>query len=427
MCACVGHGMQNICTVGLLLSFFHFMSRLIFFFCVPLLASAGEVTLPLSGVAGRVRTHHPMLQAARLLVDEARGRQLGAGRLSNPSLGLNYRSESRLSPTAGEFSFEQAFPVTRRLTLEKKLTSQLVVAAEFEVRDAERRYVAEARTLAVKLLALDKQRALRLQQVKLARELSEFTAGRAQKGELSPLDAAQAQVDAQRLLLDVRRFEVERLSLLGLLKPMLGLKPEQALQLSGELPALLQPGVVPWQHRADYQLAKTKEQAAQTEAELARSRRMEDVSVGLVGGPEQQHLAGEGYQRTGYIGFRISLPLPFWNRNQGEMAEKKAAAERQRLEAEALGQQIAAEAETARQEMKANASLAKETHETLLPLVLAQTSKLEKAYENGQTDLLTVLRAREQRLQLEAAALDAARDFHLARIRYEAATGATQP
>jgi hypothetical protein len=65
--------------------------------------------------------------------------------------------------------------------------------------------------------------------------------------------------------------------------------------------------------------------------------------------------------------------------------------------------------------------------ETLLPLVLQQTDRLEKAYESGQTDLLTVLRAREQRLQLEAAVLDATRDFHLARIRYEAAIGKHAP
>ena len=138
-------------------------------------------------------------------------------------------------------------------------------------------------------------------------------------------------------------------------------------------------------------------------------------------------MQGSNYQRTGYIGFRISLPLPFWNRNQGEIAEKKATAERHRLETEALGKQIASEADTARKEMQANADLARETRDKLLPLVLEQTQKLEKAYESGQTDLLTVLRARDQRLQLESAALDATRDFHLARIRYESATGATQP
>jgi len=63
----------------------------------------------------------------------------------------------------------------------------------------------------------------------------------------------------------------------------------------------------------------------------------------------------------------------------------------------------------------------------LLPLVVEQTTKLEKAYETGQVDLITLLRAREQRLQLEAASLDALRDFHLARIRYEAATGKIAP
>jgi hypothetical protein len=68
----------------------------------------------------------------------------------------------------------------------------------------------------------------------------------------------------------------------------------------------------------------------------------------------------------------------FWNRNQGEIAEKKAAAERQRLEAEALGKQIASEADTARREMQANADLARETRDKLLPLVIEQTASSKK-------------------------------------------------
>lgn len=388
---------------------------------------ASALTLPLSGIAGRVRAHHPMLKAARVAIEEARGRQLGSGRLGNPTLGLDWRTESRIEPGSGLFSLEQAFPLTRRLSLEKKLTSQLVTAAELEVRDVERRLIAEARTAGVRLLALEKQRSLRQQQMELARKLSDFAKGRAAKGELSPLDAGQAQVDAQRLLLEGRRLENERISLLGALKPMLGVAPAGDFAITGGLPALVMPGVTPWQRRADFQLAQTHSQAAQTDAELARAKRLQDVSVGLVGGPEQQNVAGVGMERTGFIGFRVSIPLPFWNRNQGEIAEKKATAERKRLETEALGRQIASEADTARREMQANADLVRETRDKLLPLVLEQTVKLEKAYESGQTDLLTVLRARDQRLQLEAAVLDAMRDFHLARIRYESATGTTTP
>jgi outer membrane protein, heavy metal efflux system len=397
-------------------------------FLVLLLAgSAQALSLSLADIAPRVRDHHPALQAARLAVAEAQGRQLGAGRLSNPTLGFDWRSESRLSPVTGEFSFEQAFPLTRRLSLEKQLTAQGVAAAELEVREVERRLIAEARALAVELLALDQQQRLRQGQEELAGKLADFTRDRAAKGELSPLDAAQAKLDAQRLRLERRKLDAQRASLLGQLKPRLGLAPDAPLQLTGELPSPVLPGTAPWQQRADYRLAQTQVQAAQTAVELAKARRLQDVSAGLVGGPEQQWMRGTGGQSTGFIGFRISLPLPFWNRNQGEIAEKAATAERARLETEALGRQIAGEADTARREMQAQAELVRETRDQLLPLVLEQTKQLEQAYEAGQTDLLAVLRARDQRLQLEAAALDAVRDFHLARIRYEAATGILLP
>jgi cobalt-zinc-cadmium efflux system outer membrane protein len=206
---------------------------------VPLILTnaAQALTLPLSQVAERVRVHHPMLKAARLTVEEARGRQLGSGRLANPTVETSFQNESNASPRTAVFAVDQSFPITKRLTLEKQLTAQLVTAAELEVRDAERRLIAEARVHAVKLVALEQQRALRQKQTALAQKLSEFAKSRAEKGELSPLDAAQAQVDAQRLLLEARRLETESISLLGALKPMLGVSPADSCIISGDLPA----------------------------------------------------------------------------------------------------------------------------------------------------------------------------------------------
>jgi len=389
---------------------------------------APALTLSLADIGMKVRTSHPTLKAARLAVEEARGRQLGSGRLSNPEFGYAFQNQSKVTPQTGVFSIEQAFPITRRLSLEKKLTSQLVGAAELEVRDAERRLIAEAQSLAVQLLSLTQQRALRKQQTALATKLSEFVRGRAKVGEISPLDAAQAQVDAQRLLLETRKLETSSISLLGQLKPVLGLQPEDTLTLVGDLPDMIVPNMgAGWMQRADYQLAQTKIAASLTGRDLAKARRFQDVKAGLFAGREMQDVTPTNRQYTGYYGFLVSIPLPFWNRNQGEIAESTASAERARLESEALGKQIISEAETARREMQANADLAHETRDKLLPLVIEQTDKLEKAYEQGQTNLLTILRAREQRLQLEAAALDAVRDFHLARVRYEAATGKHAP
>jgi cobalt-zinc-cadmium efflux system outer membrane protein len=388
---------------------------------------AAALTLPLSGIAARVRTHHPMLKAARLAIEEARGRLLGSGRLANPTFGYDFQNQSNVSPQTSVFSLDQSFPLTRRLSLEKKHSAQLVEAAELEVRDVERKLIAEAREHAVKLLALSRQRQLRQQQTELAQKLADFAQGRAKAGEVSPLDAKQVQLDSQRLRIESRLLESESVTLLGLLKPMLGLRSEDSLTLSGGLPALSLPGRAPWQKRPDFQLAQTRIAAAQTAQDLAKARRVPDVSAGFFASREMQDVTPGNRERTGFLGFRISIPLPFWNRNEGEIAEKAAAAERARLESEALAMQINGEAGTARKEMEANASIVRETRDSLLPLAAQQAAELQKAYETGQAELLSVLRAREQGLQLESAALNAERDFHLARIRYESATGTTQP
>lgn len=387
------------------------------------LASFG-LELPLSQIPSRVRQNHPNLKAARLAIDEAIGRHIGAGRLSNPSVGVEFQGESSISPRTTTFSFDQAFPVTHRLYLEKRLTAEGIRAAELEVEDAGRKLIADAQTMAVKLLALEKQRALRRQQRALVEELSEFTQGRVAAGELSSLDAVQARLDAQRLQLEDRSLETEGVRLLGELKPMLGLRPAETLTLSGDLTSLTMPtpAFAVWR-RSDYQLAHSQIAAARTSVDLAVAHRWQDVTAGIFAAHESQDGPFGPRDRSGYVGFRVSIPLPLWNRNRGEIIEKAAVAERARLEAGALAATITSEADTAHKEMQANLSLARDTRDKLLPLVNEQTAQLEKAYKAGQTDLLRVLRAREQTVQLEAAVLDAARDFHLARIRYEAAIG----
>lgn len=403
------------------------------FYCIvlslffPLAVIAGDINLPLSSLPDYIRKHNPDLNAARLGIAEAQGRLLGSGRLSNPEAGVSFTHDHRFEEGTAGFTFDQKFPLTAKLQLERALSKKLVTAAELEVQNMERKLIAESQSLTVKLVSLEQQAVLRKQQTELAQKLSKFAVDRAAAGELSPLDAAQAQVDSQRLLLEGRKIETGRVGILGELKPKLGLAPEDTLRITGGLPEMTLPAKSSWQQRADYQLSRLAEDTAATGVELAKSRKWEDLTAGVMWEGERMEDAPNGLERTGFLGLRLSLPLPFWNRNEGEIAEKTATAQRAALETKALDSSIAHEAQAARNEMAAFASLAAETKDKLLPLVIEQTSKLEKAYETGQTDLLTVLRAREQRLQLEAAVLEATRDYHLARIRYEAALGKHAP
>lgn len=395
------------------------MHRILFVLLLPCL-NAGGAAIPLSAIPTRVRTSHPALQAARLMIEEARGRQLGAGRLSNPETALDFRHDNRFREGNLSLSFEQRFPLTSRLKLEKKLTASLVEAAELEVREMERKLTAEASMAAVRLLAQQQKTELTKRQRAMMQEFTEFVKARVAEGEISPLDEAQLRLEAQRLDLELSRLEGERVQLAGALCSAMG----GDVELQGALPATTMPPLTAkWEHRADFKLARLKQQVAQTDLELARARKWEDVGAGVFAEGEKHEDGVEGLESRPFFGFRISLPLPLWNKNEGEIAEKGAGVNRSALETKALATAIRTEVNTALQEMKAAARLEKDTKEKLLPLAAEQTERLEKAYESGQADLITVQRAREQRLQAESLMLDAARDFHLARIRYETAVG----
>ncbi|HSI87202.1 MAG: TolC family protein [Candidatus Methylacidiphilales bacterium] len=414
----------------------HWLTCLAFLLVSVVTGQAETVTL--ASIPERIRTSNPSLIAARLRIEEARARFQGAGRLANPSLGIELKHDRKFEEGTLTLSLDQSFPVTARLRLEKVLSHKAIAAAELEIRDAERKLIAEAQTAAVKLIYLARQRELRRQQAELSASLAQFATKRAQMGEISALDAAQAQVDSQRILLEVNQLEVERVSLTGELRMKLG-SVSGTLTVGGGLPApVSSPREIsagattsaPKSRamygpilRPDYQKAKLAEQSARTEVEIAKAKKWEDVTAGVMLEGERSRDEPEGLERNIYMGFRLSIPLPLWNQNQGEIREKQAAVVRSVLETKALEVDIANEALLARNEMAANAQLANETQEKLMPLVIQQTDRLEQAYKRGEVDMLTVLRSRDQRLALESAILDATRNYHLARIRYDSATG----
>jgi cobalt-zinc-cadmium efflux system outer membrane protein len=399
-----------------------------FLLCLaPALAAAEAISLPIDAIPRRVATHHPGLRAARTAIEEAKARASGAGRLANPRASLDWRPQNNLNPAAAVFSLEQSFPITRRLALEKKLGSQQIAAATLEVRDAERRFTAEARSLAIQILALSARKELAAEQASLRRSLASSATRRAASGESPATDATQAELDAARSDLEAARLDGELTVQHERLKPQLGIAPADSLILAGSLPEPAAPSRTPaWQGRPDYQLALARLDAAATAADLARARRWDDWSAGLTGGPEYQRTNGST-QTTGFAGLRLSVPLPLWNRNEGEIAAARAYASRSSAELLALGSQIAAEAEASRREMESLASLASRIRLSLLPAAAAQNSQLEKAWQQGEAPFTTLLRAREQQLALRHAGLDVLRDFHLARIRFESATAQPRP
>ena len=381
-------------------------------------------TLTIEGAVTRALRSNPDLAAARWSIEEARGRIIQSGRLPNPEL------ESELKPNVRgrEFLFSAGFmqkiPVTKRLHLERAISQAQLAQAEAEVLDAGRLVSAQVRTAAVKLLALQEQKALKEKQRANSLKLAEEAERNAQKAEGSTLEAAQFGLEAQQLSLDLLQADSERAALAGELRPLLGLGAATTVEITGELPAPSAPagGASP-ERRADYRAAQAKESAAQTGIDLARAGKWDDASYGLAAEFDRSEDAPDGLENDGFIGFKFSIPLPFWNKNEGKIHEATAAAARAGQEKQALAQRIRSEAAAAQQEMAAAAHIIAQTSGPLLKQALALEEQFLKAKADGQATLTDVLRSREKRFAIEAARLNALRDWHLARARLLSAQG----
>jgi cobalt-zinc-cadmium efflux system outer membrane protein len=380
------------------------------------------VVISLASVGDRVRAQNPDLAAARLRIREANGRLTQSGRLANPELGFEMSHDPRYRERSLEIGFSQRFPVTNRLRLEKTVSATEVKVAVAEVREVERQLIAEARQGIVKVLATRKRRELLKDQATLSQEFADFLSGIAAKGEGSPLDAGQAKLEAASLTLEMRHLDAAETAAIGEIKPLLGVRPDEPLHVGGTLPeATLPATAVDPSKRPDFQAAVLGARAAGQHVAVEQSKRYEDVEAGLFFGAERTEDAPEGYDREGLVGLRFTLPLPLWNKNEGAIEEAKARHERMEQEAGALARKIRLEAEAAKAEMNEWSKLLAETRDSLLPLADEQSKAAEDAYRKGQGELQTVFRTREKRMQLMAARLDALREFHLARVRYESA------
>ncbi len=389
----------------------------------PLLAEPSAL-VTLGSVGDRIRAQNPELAAARLRIREALGRTRQSGRLANPELETSFEA----GPATREGKFEvglwQRFPVTGRLRLEKELSLIDLRSAETEVREVERRIVADARETVVKVLAIRQRRGLLEKQSDLAKQFAEFLSEIAAKGEGSLIDAGQAKLEAASLAMEIQQLEVKETALLGGLKPLLGMKPGESLSVGGSLPeAMLPATAADPSRRPDFQLAQLAAQAAAQGLALEQARRYDDVEGGFFAAAERSEDVPEGFETAAIIGLRFNIALPFWDNNEGAIEEAGVKKLRKEKEAAVLAGNIRLEAEAARAEMLEWTKLIREINDTLLPLADEQADLAETTYRHGQGEIQSVLRARGKHLELAAARLDALREFHLARVRYEAALG----
>lgn len=380
--------------------------------------------LHINDINERVAKNNPQLRAARFRIDEAQGQVTQSGLLANPELGLELNKNVQSSEGGISLSFAQRFPITNRLSLEKRISQQQLDIAKGEVKTAQRTLITDAQDIAVEILH-NRQRAAYLEkQSEILSKFAKLIEDSANEGVLSPLDANQAKVEAVTLSSELAKFRTQDKVLLSKLKAYIGLDPTRKLELVGQLPATKLPKeALVLGNRSEYRTILLQIQESENRVALAKANKYQDIEGSIFTSVDREEDAPEGIETEGTIGVGVSIPLQLYNKNEGNIKSARAYASRISREKEALALLITQEVVTEREEMKGWLSQAEQLSNNLLPLANDNAEQLEKAYRDGQAPFTSVLKARNQQLALQSQNIDNLESFYKARVRYYSAIG----
>jgi outer membrane protein, heavy metal efflux system len=259
----------------------------------------------------------------------------------------------------------------------------------------------------------------------LARRLRDIAQARFEAGDVAQLEVIQADLEAGRadaeLQLAREEEEVAMSRLNALLNEPSGTRWELAtpLEMLPTAAALAELKERALQSNPEVQHARQERAIEQSRLNLLRAERIPDFSVGVgtdLNNPPSYDAALRG---------QVSVTLPLFSRNQGEIKQSLALGTRLERQVAATRRMIESEVESAAREFGARSAQAGIFHERLVPAAERLEQMAEESYKAGKANILTVLDAERNASSVKREYLDSLLAAHAAFATLEEAVGAS--
>ena len=367
----------------------------------------------------------PQARIGQDQVDAVRGSAIQAGLRPNPRL---YLQSEDLRPWADNFDFPnatedyayvgQVFELggkrSRRLDLAKANVrqaeaNQMMLNQQIAGRVAAAYWIAATSAGIEQLLEED---------LHAVDEIVRYNKARVDAGAMRGVDLIRVQIERDRLLLALEAAKREVvLSRIDLFRQM-GRTPTSNVSLSDSLdsaaPLKTESLAVVLTARADVAAAREAVTAAEADVRLQRAVGVPDLD--LLGGFKRN----SGYN-TAYTSLQI--PLPFRNRNQGEVARAEASVRLAKDRLQQLELSVGADISAAQEAYTHQQAVVRD----ILPEMRARAKQnlaiMDDAYRTGGVDLLRYLDAERTAFDVEVTALRTLADFQQAGLRLQLAYG----
>lgn len=367
----------------------------------------------------------PQAREAQDLVDASRGGVTQAG--LRPNLRLYLQSED-IRPWADNFSFanqtEDYGEIAQLLEPGGKRSRRLGVAQAI-VRRSEAERVLLLQQIAGRVAAaywsvVASEGIARLleEDMRTVDAIVLYNKERVQAGAMRGVDLLRVQIERDRLELSLAAARREALlTRIELFKEM-GREPNSEVKLTDSLDTLnaiqTQTPASVLLNRADVTVAHEAAAAAEAEIKLQLAQRVPDVDI------------FGGYKRnsgTNTLYTALQIPLPFANRNQGEIERARANLRAAQDRVQQLELTVRADVTAAEQAYASQQRIVREVLPEMRARAKQNLTIMDDAYRTGGVDLLRYLDAERTAVDVEVTALRTLAEFQQAGLRLQLAYG----
>lgn len=380
------------------------------------------------------------LLAARSDVELGVAQRIVAHELPNPTLSLGTTkinvdhspAGTRLGNDVWSRSYDttvavgQLFEIGGKRSIRRLVAASGLRGAEARLADARRILDLGVTSAYVAVLQADANvRILRESAASLRKE-AEIADRRLNAGDISPSDRLQIDIAAQRIEIEAGSAAAAATSARVDLEVLLGEPvPEGTWTPSDTLESLVEEvggtdrkWVVP--NRPDLLSARAELERLEAQVRLERAARIPDPTVTV----QYEH---EPPDQGNTVGLGVSLPLPLWNRNRGNIAAAEAARAQAVNELHRVEARIAAEISSTRARYEAAVERRRRYVTDVVPGSANVRRTVAFAYEKGGASLLDLLSAERNDNEVRLAAAQAAADAAIAAANLRAALNLEKP
>lgn len=378
-------------------------------------------------------TANPSLRSrqAQLAAAEGNRADAGAALYNNPQLTLE--NTRRSVPSVGapterrsEWSagVAQTFEVGGQRGHRLAASEAALTALRAEIDDIQRQLRAEVAQAFYRVLALQQRAVIDEEALKLFEGTASAVQKRRSAGEDTKLDANVAVVEAERARNQLAQSREQLLEAQAELAAKLQLDPAAPRSAAGDLGTgastayTLEALLSSIEAQPRLRALTARQDSATSRLRLEEASRYPDVTVGLNVGRE-----GPGDARERLTTLSVSVPLPLFRRNAAGIGQASSELSQVRIEREAAQRDTRAQVYTLWTKLQSLQSRVKRLQDSVLP-ALADNQQLSiKSQRAGQIGLLELIVVNRQALDARRDLVEALAELQTVRFALEAAAG----